>query len=143
MASSMGARLLRRRLLRPSVEMTYYSELQKAYVNQIGLAIPETRVTLGRSAFGPEVGYRMPMPNNAVLEPYIGLKGVWDFAKDHQISATGTPVANDVITGRIEAGASYKMQNGVSVRASGAYEGIGSNTYHAKQGQAFVIVPLH
>ena len=127
---------------RPSAEIVYYTERQRAYVNQIGIAIPETRVSLGRATFGPEVAYKFKLQNGAILEPYVALKGVYDFSADSQASSSGTPAAN-TITGRLEAGASYKFDNGISVRASGAYDGIGSATYRAKQGQAFVIVPLN
>jgi outer membrane autotransporter protein len=127
---------------RPSVEMSYFTEQQKGYVNQIGIAIPETRITLGTTTFGPEIGYRMQLSDKSVLEPYLGFKGVWDFAKERLVTASGVPADHDTLRGRIEAGATYRMQSGVSVRASGAYDGIGSDTYSAWRGQAFVVVPL-
>ena len=127
---------------RPSVEGRYYTDTQKAYVNQIGISIPETRLTLGTMNFGPEIGYRIQFRDTSVLEPYIGIKGVWDFARDREVSATGTTAPRDVFRGRIEAGASYRTPQGVTLRATGAYDGLGSTSYQAWQGQAFVIVPI-
>jgi outer membrane autotransporter protein len=127
---------------RPSADLTYYTETQKSYVNQIGIDIPDTRISLGRITFGPEVGYRMQLPQQMVLEPYVGLKGVWDFAKSKDVSASGVALAPDVLTGRLEVGASLKTAGGVSFRAVGAYDGLGTSNYRAWQGQGFVIVPI-
>ncbi len=127
---------------RPSAEIVYYTERQKSYVNQIGIAIPETRVSLGRVSFGPEVAYKLKLENGSVLEPYVALKGVYDFSADAKSSSSDQPASN-TLTGRIEVGATYRFESGISVRASGAYDGMGSATYRAKQGQAFVIVPLN
>jgi uncharacterized repeat protein (TIGR01451 family) len=129
--------------LRPSAEATYFTEQQKTYVNQIGISIPDTRVTLGRATFGPEVAYRFNLPGKAVLEPYIGIKGAWNFAKDSDKTAIGGMAAPDGLMGQFEAGASYRASNGITVRATGAYDGIGSSSYHAVRGQAFVVVPLN
>ena len=84
----------------------------------------------------------MEFSDKSVLEPFVALKGVWDFAKDKQLSGTGLAIAPETWSARLEAGASYRTKSGVTVRASGAIDGIGSETYHAKQGQVFVIVPL-
>jgi adhesin/invasin len=127
---------------RPSADLTYYTESQKSYVNQIGIDIPGSRISLGRITFGPEIGYRMQLPQQMVLEPYVGLKGVWDFAKNKDVSAGGVALAPDVLTGRLEIGASLKTASGVSFRAVGAYDGLGTSNYRAWQGQGFVIVPI-
>ena len=127
---------------RPSADLTYFTELQKSYVNQIGIDIPESRISLGRITFGPEIAYRVNLPNQAVLEPYVGLKAVWDFAKSGDIGSGGTAPSPEVLTGRLEAGATVRTQSGVSFRALGAYDGVGSSRYHAWQGQGFLVVPI-
>jgi hypothetical protein len=127
---------------RPSADLTYFTEQQKSYVNQIGIDIPDSRVTLGRITFGPEIAYSMQLPKQMVLEPYVGLKGVWDFAKSKDVSGGGVALAPDVLTGRVEVGASLKTANGVSFRAVGAYDGLGTSNYRAWQGQGFVVVPI-
>ena len=77
-----------------------------------------------------------------MLEPFVGLKGVWDFARSQETTAAGAPVGNDGIRGRVEAGLSCRAPSGITIRGSGACDGIGGNGYHAVQGQAKVIVPL-
>lgn len=127
---------------RPSAEVIYFTERQKEYTNAIGLTVPDQTASLGRTIFGPEFGYRMRMSDKSVLEPFVGLRGVWDFAKTQETTASGEPVGQDGLRGRVEAGATYRTPSGISIRGSGMYDGIGSNGYHSYQGQAFVVVPL-
>lgn len=51
-------------------------------------------------------------------------------------------LTTDGLHARIEAGLSYQSPWGVSVRAAGSYDGLGSDGYHAVQGQARLVVPL-
>ncbi len=127
---------------RPSAEVTWFTETQKAYSNTIGIDIPGQTFSLGRTVFGPEVGYRLQFSDKSVLEPFVGLKGVWDFARTQETTAAGMPIDSAGVRGRVEAGLSYRAANGITIRGSGAYDGIGSNGYHAVQGQARLIVPL-
>jgi len=127
---------------RPMVDATYFKEQQKAYVNQIGITIPETSVKLGRVTFGPEFAYRMQLSKTSFFEPYLGIKGVYDFAKDKTTTASGSTSSPDDFTARLEIGASYTSPSGVSLRASGTYDGLLGADHRAITGQAFVIVPL-
>ncbi|MBX9845658.1 MAG: autotransporter outer membrane beta-barrel domain-containing protein [Xanthobacteraceae bacterium] len=127
---------------RPSAEVIWFTETQKAYTNAIGIDIASNTFSLGRTVFGPEVGYRMMLADKSVVEPFVGLKGVWDFARTQETTAAGTPFDSGSVRGRIEAGLSFRAPNGVSIRGSGAYDGLGSSGYHAVQGQARLVVPL-
>ena len=108
----------------------------------IGVAIDRQSFNLGRLTFGPEVGYRFDLGAKATLEPFVGLKGVWDFARTTETTVGGVPISPDTLHGRLEAGAMYRAPSGVMLRATAAYDGVGSSSYHAVQGQANVIVPL-
>jgi outer membrane autotransporter protein len=127
----------------PSAEVIYFTERQKAYTNAIGIGIDSQTVNLGRLMFGPEVSYRMPFGDGGVLEPFIGLKAVWDFTGSNQTTAAGEPVGHDELRGRIETGATLRTPSGISLRAMGSYDGIGDSHFHAWQGRATVVVPLH
>jgi outer membrane autotransporter protein len=128
--------------IRPSAEIVHFTETQKAYVNAIGIAIDEQTVHLGRAIIGPEISTQFTLSDGVILEPSLGLKAVWDFSKSDDVTAAGLPIEPDGLRGRIEAGVSLRFPSGVSVRASGAYDGIGISTYHAIQGRAQLIVPL-
>lgn len=127
---------------RPSAEVIYFTEKQLDYKNAIGIDIAAQTFSLGRAMFGPEIGYRMLLADDSVLEPFVGIKGVWDFSRTEQTTAAGTPVAADTLRGRIEAGVSWRAPSGISVRATGAYDGLGTSGYQAYQGQARLVVPL-
>ena len=120
--------------IRPSAEVTHYSELQKAYVKYRDFDRPYEGLA-GSAVFGPEIGYRMDLGSHGVIEPFAGIKGVWDFAKSSK--------SGNSLRGRIEAGASLKMLNGLSLRGSAAFDGIGSSSYRAWQGQAVISMPLN
>ena len=126
----------------PSAEVIYFSEQQKAYTNAIGVGIDSQTVSPGRLTFGPEVSYRMALGDGGVLEPFVGLKAVWDFNRSQETTAAGEPIGHDEWRGRIETGATLRTPSGVSVRAMGSYDGIGDSHFHAWQGRATVVVPL-
>lgn len=128
--------------LRPSAEIIWFEETQHAYENAIGIAIDSQSFHLGRTVFGPEIGYAWRLADETVIEPFVGLKGVWDFAGPEQSAAAGTPVGADELRARVEGGLAVRTPSGIVVRGTGAYDGLGSDGYRAIQGQAQIIVPL-
>ena len=100
-------------------------------------------MSLGRFSFGPEIGYRIKEPGGSFYEPYLGLKGVWDFSRQDEVTIDGTPVAPETLRGRVEGGMVIKTENGLLVRGSAAYDGIGAKGYDAYQGRINVRVPVN
>ena len=128
--------------IRPSAELMYFAEHQKAFTNALGIDIDSQTVSVGRLNFGPEFGYRMVMPDKTVVEPFVGLTGVWDFARTDALTTTGSAIGQEGLRGRVEGGLSYTTPSGITVRGAAAYDGVGSSTYHAVQGRAAVVIPL-
>ena len=128
--------------VRPSAEVIWFRETSDAYTNAIGIAIDKQAFNLGRLTFGPEFGYRFALGDAGLLEPFVGFKGVWDFARTTETTAAGEPVGGDSVHGRVEAGATYRAPSGISVRASGQYDGVGTSGFHSVQGKAQLVVPL-
>ena len=128
--------------IRPSAELMYFAEHQKAFTNALGNDIDSQTVSVGRLNFGPEFGYRMVMPDKTVVEPFVGLTGVWDFARTDALTTTGIAMGQEGLRGRVEGGLSYSTPSGIMVRGAAAYDGVGSSTYHAVQGRAAVVIPL-
>ena len=129
--------------LRPSAEVVYFHETQKSYTNQINIFIPEQSVHLGRVSAGPEIGYQFRQHNGATFEPYVGVKGVWDFAKTADATVAGMAVGNDPFHIMLELGATYATSSGVFLRGSLAYDGIGDNDFRAYYGRGSLTVPLN
>ncbi len=129
---------------RPSAEVAYFQEKQKTYVNQLGIDIPGQTVSLGRATFGPEIGYQFIRPDKSMLEPFVGLKGIWDFARTTDApTIAGQAVGGEPIRARVEGGVTFKSASGVLLRGSGAYDGIGDSHFRAIQGGVFVIWPIN
>jgi outer membrane autotransporter protein len=127
---------------RPSAEVMWFSETAEAYTNAIGIGIAGQTFSVGRTMFGPEVGYRLQLADNSVVEPFIGFKGVWDFARTQETTAAGVPLGGEGIHGRAEAGLSFRAPSGIMIRAAGSYDGIGDADFRAWQGRATLVVPL-
>jgi outer membrane autotransporter protein len=128
--------------LRPSAEVIWFKETQHAYENAIGIAIDSQSFHLGRAVFGPEIGYAWRLADETVIEPFVGVKGVWDFAGTEQSTAAGAPLGGGDVRARFEGGLAVRTPSGVLVRGTGAYDGFGSDGYRANQGQVQVVVPL-
>ena len=127
----------------PSAHLIYFRETQHEYINTINVFIPQQTVALGRFTFGPEVGYRFKLHDGSMFEPFVGLKGIWDFDKDNTTTVGPFIVGNDAWHGKVEAGAILQTPWGMSVRGTAAYDGIGEKNVGLYQGRLMVTVPLN
>ena len=55
----------------------------------------------------------------------------------------GQVVSPNDFRGLVEAGATLTTTNGLSIRATGSYDGIGDDDFEAYKGQFFVIMPFN
>ncbi len=129
---------------RPSAEIAYFEETQLSYVNELDFDIPEQSISLSRVNFGPEIGYPFRLEDGAILEPYVGLKGVWINAQ------TAEPARLEIQGGdddgfqvRMELGATLTTRSGILIRASGSYEGLGSDRFSAYEAWGSIGIPLN
>jgi hypothetical protein len=129
--------------LRPSAEVVYFHETQQAYTNQLSILIPEQSISLGRLIVGPEIAYQFRSRDGITLEPYVGIKGVWDFAKTGDPSTAGLIVGNDPFHAKLELGAIYTDPSGASLKGTFAYDGIGDSDFRAYHGRATLTVPFN
>ena len=121
----------------------HFHETQEAYTNQINILIPEQSVSLGRVSVGPEIGYRFQQENGATFEPYVGVKGIWDFDKTADTTVAGIAVGRDPFHVMVELGATYATPSGISLRGSLAYDGIGDSDLRAYYGRGSITVPFN
>ncbi len=127
---------------RPSAEIAYFEETQLSYINELDFDIPEQTISLSRISLGPEIGYPFALENGSVLEPHIGIKGVWTHA-GHDVQARLDDVDDKGFQVRVELGVTLTMRSGISMRASGSYEGLGESQFSAYEGWASVTIPLN
>lgn len=128
----------------PEIGVVYFEENQHAYIDSLGVPVPSQTVALGTLAFGPAVSYLIE-GEAMVIEPHIGLNGIWDFAKTEIVDlATGLPVgSSDDLRARLETGVSVRFDGGASFALEGFYDGIGVDDLDAYGGSAKLIVPLN
>lgn len=128
----------------PSLTLKYFKDGQLGFVSTLGTRISEQSVTIGRFTFGPEFSYRHVMGSGAVIEPHVSIKGIWDFAGSDRLA---TPDARSVevsgIRAKVEAGILAVRTDGISLRATASYDGIGTNDLEAIGGHVWFNVPLN
>lgn len=119
----------------PEIAVSYFKEAQEAFTTTDGVAVAAQSLDYGRVTFGPEIGYAMRLPNSWRAEPSIGIKGLWNF-RDAERQGTSMDL-------RIEAGVRLEAPAGMSLRASGSYQGFSDGNPRAVNGQIQVGVPFN
>jgi opacity protein-like surface antigen len=109
----------------PSLGVTYFHEAQQSYTDSLGVFIPSQSITLGRTLFGPEVGYRYVLGSGAFIEPLVAMTGIWDFRKDGTISVTGIDVGSSAVRAKISGGVILSRADAYNARIALSYDGIG------------------
>ena len=105
--------------------------------------IPGQTVSLGRVTFGPEAGYLIKRADGTTIEPYFGVKGIYDFSKTAALAPDGTLTAPDTWRAKVVSGLSYKAPSGVVVQGSASYDGLGAKGFEDVQGQIALRMPLN
>ena len=109
----------------PSAQLAYGSEDQEAFRNSLGQQIGSNDATVGRLTWGPEIAYRHVLDDGTIVEPLVGIEGIWNFDDGGLRLSDGTPIGDDDVTAKVEGGVLVQMPSGVSWRAVGDYYGIG------------------
>jgi hypothetical protein len=124
-------------------ELGYVEESQERFHALGALAVPDQSVSLGRFTFGPELAYRIE-GNGRFFEPQVSLQGLWNFAADGEIDADGLVWEPAEFYGRVEGGLMFgRTGGGMTFRAIGAYEGIGTSDFDVWSGRVWASIPLN
>lgn len=126
----------------PSADLAYVTESADAFTDSAGTLVSGQDVSLGRLQFGPEVGYRFAHSNDSFIEPFIALKGVWDF-DDPNVAINGFVVGPGAFWGRLQGGLNVVTSNGLNVRGLASWDGIGAGDYNGYTLQGTINVPLN
>lgn len=129
---------------RPSASIDYVEDKTKAYTGTDGVVVPGIKATLGQMKFGPEIGYRFSSADGSVVEPRLGLIGVWNFESSASAGDFGGTLAGpEALRGRVELGVMLRIPSGVSLDLTGSYDGVGVGAYEAYTGSAVLRFPLN
>jgi hypothetical protein len=124
-------------------ELGYVEETQERFHALGVLAVPDQSASLGRLTFGPELAYRIER-NGSFVEPQVSLQGLWNFDADGEIDAGGLVWQPAGFYGRVEGGLMFGRTNdGMTFRAVGAYEGIGTSDFDVWSGRVWASIPLN
>lgn len=129
--------------LRPQATVSYIEETQEAYVDSLNVLIPEQRIALGQARAGPQIAYRFVSSAGGMIEPYLGFEGIWNF-ESSGVSVVATTLASEEdVRGKVEVGFRALSVEGITLDASGSYDGIGTGDYHAVTGTGRLGIPLN
>lgn len=126
----------------PAVQVTYFEETQKAYVDSLANSIPEQTISLGEVRFGPNFSWKMALADDMAVTPSFGVSGVWNFSTSDTIASQGHPLGAEVLRARFDVGLSTVNARGWTISASGYYDGIGVDDYEAIGGTVRLVIPL-
>jgi hypothetical protein len=80
-----------------------FKEAQKSFTRQSGVFILGQTASLGRTMLGPEIGYRIARACGAAVEPFVGIKGIFDSASVmplHPMAQSASLPAGDCVPRR-------------------------------------------
>lgn len=127
---------------RPSVSVSYFEEEQKSYTDSLTNKIPSQTVSLGEVRFGPEFIKDIALVDGSLLQPSIGVSGVWNFGVDEGASSQGYTLGNNDLRGRVDAGFSLTNLNGTNISANAFYDGLGIDDYESMGGKVKLSIPI-
>jgi hypothetical protein len=127
---------------RPSVSVSYFEEEQKSYTDSLTNKIPSQTISLGEVRFGPEFIQDIALADGSLLQPSIGVSGIWNFGVDEGANTQGYALGNNDLRARVDAGFSLTNPNGMVFSASAFYDGLGIEDYESMGGKVRLSVPI-
>ncbi|WP_417493200.1 Ig-like domain-containing protein [Maricaulis sp.] len=117
--------------IRPTAGVAHFEESQSAYIDSLGIDIPEQTIAIGRFQAGPQIAYRFDTPSGGWWEPSVDITGVWDYDAAQLMDENGGLVG----TGGVRADARFSLRGQISPGASLAIEtsfgGLGDGDFSA------------
>ncbi|MBR9651489.1 autotransporter outer membrane beta-barrel domain-containing protein [Thalassovita aquimarina] len=127
----------------PNFAVSYIRENQQAYVDTLGVSIPGQRVALGQLRFGPNFSRRVVMPGGDVWEPHFTVDAIYNFSDGSgAILSSNATTETDGLRARIEGGFNFIDRNGLELRMSANYDGIGQSDFESYGASLQMTIPL-
>jgi hypothetical protein len=127
--------------LSPDAGVAYFDETQEAYTDSLGIRIPEQTLEILRLRTGGELAYRFEQADGGYYEPYLSLRGIYDFDPASVSTGAGRIDFNDV-RAAAGAGISARFANGSTFEAAVSFDGVGAGDYGAATGRFQFTVPF-
>jgi len=127
--------------LSPQAGLAYGNEKYDDYTKSLGQVVSGSDISIGRFTVGGEIGYGVVLKDETLVEPHIGLTGIWNFHSDELVTDGATVTPNSTHA-KVEGGVTFRSPSGASMRAAVAYDGIGDNNLSATTGKLWLNIPL-
>lgn len=115
--------------LRPSLQMSYAADEQKAYTDSLGNLIPVQKVALFQAGLGMDVSHYVPLEKDtAPLELTGGVTAILSSIRGSGNAALVVP-NTDGGRARVSMGVCHATANGEQVVFDTFYDGIGANGF--------------
>ncbi|MEL0435965.1 Ig-like domain-containing protein [Phycobacter sp. K97] len=115
----------------PSVQLSYTTDTQKAYIDGLGNFIPEQGFELLQAELGLDVRHQVRLPRSSgALELTGGLAFVGSSTKGSGNASLVVPEYEGG-RGKVKAGANYSLPNGAVLTVDAYYDGIGTAGYES------------
>ena len=129
--------------VRPGVSLAHFEETQDAYVDSLGIDIPEQTIAIGRLAAGPEIAYRMTTPAGGYWEPSVAIDGVWDYNPAELMDESGALRGDASLRADARLGLTARLANGAAINVEARFSGLGDGAFSATAARAEFVLPLH
>jgi len=125
----------------PQVGLAYGHESYDTYVNSIGQTVAGGEANIGRLTGGGEAAYRLQRADGTIVEPMLGITGIWNFDSDDLVINGVVQETNDT-RAKLEGGVMIRTPDGWALRAAGMYDGIGGDDFEAYGGSLWINIPM-
>lgn len=126
----------------PQIGINYFREEQKAYTNFGGERIESQTIDFGNLTFGPEVVRVLQVEDGPIYRPFVALRGIWDFRAPPIAHSNGSQVDTEKLRARAELGGDITFEDGGSIYAKYAYDGIGLANYESHSFEIIANTPV-
>lgn len=126
----------------PQLGLAYGHESYDTYLNSLGQTVSGGDANIGRLTGGAEVAYRLQTWDGTIVEPMLGITGIWNFDSDDLV-INGAVQETDESRAKVEGGVLVRTPNGWGVRAAANYDGIGGGNFESYGGSLWVNIPLN
>lgn len=111
--------------IRPEARLSWYRETIDAYIDSLGVDIPELVTETGTLTIGPTVRFAGLPFENAKITPFASLDAIWSFLGTDE---------DEALRGSLSVGLDVAMDDGFSLSVSGTYDGLFIESYKALSG---------
>lgn len=128
----------------PNLSLSYIEDRAEGYIDSLGVAIPEQKVSLGQIRLGPTFSTTFEGRNQTVIRPTFTVNGIYNFSDTDGVTIVNdTSGETDGFRARIEAAVQITGRSGIDLTFGMHYDGIGASDFEAYGARLQLSIPLN